>query len=106
MDVNVQVFLPDGTSGKMVDVKFKQKHLYVALKGQEEPLINGELDQKIKVDESYWSIEDGKYLNLNMEKATEIIWKTIVLGDKEIDPKKVEMVKAVNDFDPETQGHL
>ena len=73
----------------------KPKHLFVKVKGAETPIIDGELDQKIKVEDSFWSVEDGKFLNLNLEKAEEVIWKCIVIGEKEIDTKKVEMVKTV-----------
>jgi hypothetical protein len=45
-------------------------------------------------------------LNLNFEKASESIWKTVILGDAEIDTKKVDNSKKIDEFDTETQGHL
>ena len=77
----------------------------VALKGQE-PIIEGELCEKVKVDDSFWSVEDNKFLNINFEKAYEAIWKCVVLGDKEIDTKTVDNSKRIEEFDLETQGHL
>jgi CS domain len=83
-------------------VEIKVKHLKVLVKGQTVPIIDGELCEKIKVDDSFWSVEDNQFLNLNFEKATESIWKCIILGDAEIDTKKVDNSKKIDEFDVET----
>merc|ERR1712070_893477 len=74
--------------------------------GQGEAIIDGELSEKVKVEDSFWNLEDKKYINIVFEKAYEAIWKTVVLGDKEIDPKTVDNSKKIEEFDLETQGHL
>ena len=51
-------------------------------------------------------MEDDEFLNINFEKNSEVIWKTILVGDAEIDTKKVDNSKNLNEFDTETQGHL
>ena len=76
------------------------------IKGQAEPLVDGELHERVKVDDSFWNVEDNEYLNINLEKMEEKIWKTVINGDDEIDPKSVDNTKNVEDFDLETQGHL
>jgi hypothetical protein len=43
-------------------------------------LIEGELHYPIKVEDSIWSIEDGKKLILTLDKAEENIWKTVIKG--------------------------
>jgi hypothetical protein len=50
-----------------------------------------------------WSIEDNRVLIVTLEKGTENIWKTILLGDAEIDATKVENSKPLDSFDDETQ---
>lgn len=80
----------------------KQQHLSVALKGSSEKLVEGDLFEKIKVEDSFWSIEDNKYLVLTLEKQSEVIWKTIITGDQEIDPKTVDNAKKMEEFDEET----
>lgn len=105
-EVTMQIPVPEGTAAKMCDVQIKPKSLLVKLKNQELPLIDGELQEKIKVDDSFWSIEDKKYINITFEKAYEAIWKTVIVGDKEIDPKTVDNSKKLEEFDLETQGHL
>ncbi len=76
------------------------------IKGQEEPLLEGELFDKIKLEDSLWSVEDENYLILYLYKAREVIWGTVLKGDREIDTKTVDNAKRLDEFDIETQGHL
>mgnify|MGYP001053268729 FL=1 len=105
-EVTMQIPIPEGTSSKQIQIVIKAKHLYVALKGNETPLIDGDLQERVKIDDSFWSVEDKKYINITFEKAYEAIWKTVIVGDKEIDPKTVDNSKRIEEFDLETQGHL
>ena len=105
-EVTVQIPVPQGTTAKQLVVVMKPKHLYVKLVSQDTPLIDGDLQEKVKVEDSFWNIEDKKYLNIVFTKAYEAIWKTIIMGDKEIDTKKVDNSKRIEEFDLETQGHL
>lgn len=91
-----------------MDIKIKPKHLSVRYKNkpQEPALAEGELCEKVLVDDSMWSIEDGKHLIIHFEKAYEAIWKSVIVGDEEIDPKTVDNSKRIEEFDLETQGHL
>lgn len=65
-------------------------------------MINGDLIEKVKVEDCFWSIEDRKYINITFEKAYEAIWKGVIAGDKEIDTKTVDNSKRVEEFDLET----
>ena len=106
-EVTVQVPLPPGTKPKDLVVEIKPKHLLVALKSNKaEPILDGELCEKVKVEDSFWTVEDNKWLNFTFEKAYEAIWKCVLLGDAEIDTKTVDNSKRVDEFDLETQGHL
>ena len=105
-NVDVQVKIPSGTKARQIICIIKQKHLKIQIKGQDEPIIDGELAEKVIVDDSLWSIEDNEYITVNLEKMEERIWKTVILGDEEIDPKTVDQTKNMEEFDLETQGHL
>ena len=106
-NVDVQIEIPKGTKSKMLKVEIKPKSIFIALKGKEsEPILKGELCEKVKVDESFWTVEDTQYINITFEKAQEAIWKSIIVGDEEIDPKTVDNSKKIEEFDLETQGHL
>lgn len=60
----MQVPLPEGTKANQLDVKIDPKFLSIAFKGKE-PFIKGELCEKIKKEDSFWSIEDRKFLTIN-----------------------------------------
>ena len=105
-EVTMQIPIPEGTTSKQLDIKIKAKRLFVKLKAEDKPIIDGELQEKVKVEDSFWNIEDKKYINITFEKAYEAIWKGIIVGDSEIDPKTVDNSKRIEEFDLETQGHL
>ena len=105
-EVTMQIKVPEGTASKQCLVIIKPKHLKVQIKGQDAAIIDGELAEKVKVEDSFWNLEDKKYINIVFEKAYEAIWKTVIVGDKEIDPKTVDNSKKIEEFDLETQGHL
>jgi regulatory protein YycH of two-component signal transduction system YycFG len=98
----MQIPVPEGTTAKQVDVVIKPGHLVVKLKGQSTPIIDGDLAEKIKVSDSFWTVENKKFISISFEKAYEAIWKTVIVGDKEIDPKTVDNSKKVEEFDLET----
>ena len=81
-------------------------NISIRLKGEPEPLLEGEFYDRIKVEDSFWSVEDDNYLLLNLDKAREGIWGTVLKGDREIDTKRADNAKRLDEFDLETQGHL
>lgn len=94
--------MPAGTKAKDLEIVIKPKHLKIRIKSTNTVLCDGEMYEKVKAEESYWSLEDGKYINLTMEKAYEAIWKCLIMGHDEIDPKTVDNSKRVDEFDIET----
>ena len=74
--------------------------------GKKEMFFDSEFGEKIKSEESIWSLEDNKYLDLFIEKGQERIWKQAFRGHKEIDTKKVDNSKKLGEFDKDTQSAL
>jgi hypothetical protein len=84
------------TNSKITVELVKTKEIY----------FDAEFCEKIKADDSHWSIEDNKFLILYLDKAQEVIWKSAFKGHKEIDTKTVDNSKKIDEFDTETQAAL
>ncbi|RLN11326.1 protein BOBBER 1-like [Panicum miliaceum] len=103
-EVNISVPVPEGTKSRFVVCDIKKNHLKVGLKGQP-PIIDGELYKPAKVDDCFWSIEDGRSLNILLTKHNQMEWwKSVIKGDPEVDTQKVEPESSkLSDLDPETR---
>lgn len=104
-EVDVRVPLPqNNVKGKMMDVVMKQKHLRVGMKGKP-PIVDGELFAAIKEEDSFWTVEDGNVAVLHLVKLNrQEWWKTVIIGDAEIDLQKVQPENSkLDDLDGETR---
>ncbi|XP_066377089.1 protein BOBBER 1-like [Miscanthus floridulus] len=103
-EVNITIPVPQGTKSRFVVFDIKKNHLKVGLKGQP-PIIDGELYKPVKVDDCFWSIEDGKTLSILLTKHNQMEWwKSVIKGDPEVDTQKVEPESSkLSDLDPETR---
>jgi len=78
-------------------------YLSVALKSDiDNPILEGTLFERIHPDDSFWQIDDGTIV-LNLSKANDTIWQTVIRGDTEIDPKTVDNSRRVDEYDEDTQ---
>ena len=72
------------------------------MKKDNQVLVSGEYYEKIRLEDSTWTIEDNCRFLLTLEKGVETIWKTVFKGDAEIDATKVDNTKPLESFDGET----
>lgn len=103
-----------------VAVEIKKKSLKVGIRNAK-PIIDGELQEEIRVDESTWLLEEGKSVNLTISKVTCLLlnlnifvslqikdqnwWNRLLTTDPEINTQKVQPeTSKLNDLDGETRS--
>lgn len=123
-EVTVIVAPPQGTRGKDMSVTIKSGSISVKMKAtsdsaptntnttsddddNEEPrtILDGNLTDKIKPDESTWSMEGGVLL-LTLQKARKTWWDSVMVGDPLIDTSLVDSRRRIDEYDDSTQGAI
>ncbi|RHY10895.1 hypothetical protein DYB36_013754 [Aphanomyces astaci] len=103
-EAQVTIPVPQGTTSKQVLVDLRSTTLKAGLKGQP-LLVDGTLHKKIKVEDSFWTLEDNNRICLYLQKENQMEWwKSIIVGHDEIDTKKVQPENSkLSDLDGETR---
>ncbi|XP_065832266.1 nuclear migration protein nudC-like [Oscarella lobularis] len=71
VDVHVSLKASFPVRSRDVVCNIQQSHLTIGLKGFD-PIASGLLNGKVKVEESFWTLEDKKLVVIHLEKALEI----------------------------------
>eukprot|EP01065_Artemidia_motanka_P032133 TRINITY_DN39183_c0_g1_i1.p1 TRINITY_DN39183_c0_g1~~TRINITY_DN39183_c0_g1_i1.p1 ORF type:complete len:355 (+),score=165.48 TRINITY_DN39183_c0_g1_i1:75-1067(+) len=103
-DVEVRVGLDKAYKSRFLTVEIKQGHLKVGVKGKE-PIVDGELQAKVKEEDSFWTLEDGHTVVIQLQKMNGMEWwKTVIKGDPELDLQKVQPENSkLDDLDGDTR---
>lgn len=104
-EVEVRVPLPAANiKGRDLDILLQQRRMRVGLKGKT-PIVDGDLYAAVKAEECMWTIEDGRTVVLTLAKMNQMEWwKTVIVGDEEIDLQKVVPENSkLDDLDSETR---
>jgi len=105
-ELTVNVDLPENTRGRDLNVTMRKKHLKVALKNSSaSDIVNAPLTNTIICDDSFWTIEDGNRLVMNLQKLNQMEWwDSICVGDPKIDIKRVQPENSkLDDLDGDTR---
>lgn len=106
-DLQVCVFIPEGTRAKDLNIIYTGKKLKCGLKGKD-PILEGNWFKQIKPDDTLWTIEeiDGKrVVQFSIEKFDQMTWwESVVEGEPKINTKKIEPENSkLSDLDGETR---
>ncbi|CAM9090519.1 unnamed protein product [Ascophyllum nodosum] len=103
-ELSVSVAVPEGAKSREVVCDITKSRLRVGIKGQP-LLVDGEMYNKVKVDDSFWTLEDGKEISIALQKENQMEWwKCVVKGDQEINTSKVQPENSkLGDLDGETR---
>jgi CS domain len=107
-EVTVSVPVPDNTRGRDLNITIAKKTLKVGLRGasQADMIIpETPLCKQIIVDDSFWTVEDGNRLVINLQKSNQMEWwDCVVQGDPTIDVKAIQPENSsLSDLDGETR---
>jgi len=112
-DVDVKVPVPKFVKkSKDIEVKITADMLKIALRQDPPPdsqltsrvIVDGKLTQRIRHEESIWSLVPGECLQIHLEKANELYWTALLEGEQEIDKTKLDTTKDISEFDEQTQA--
>lgn len=110
-EVAISVPLPDNTRGRDLNVTIAKKHLKVGLKQQTAGslttkwIIDAPLTKTVVMDDSFWTVEDGNRLVINLQKSNDMEWwNAVCVGDTTVNVQKIQPESSsLNDLDGQTR---
>ena len=113
-EVTVTVPVPLNTRGKDLAVTIGKTHLKVGVRArvavavpqqQQEWIINAPLVKTVICDDSFWTVEDGNRLVINLQKLNQMEWwDSVCEGDAKIDVRDIQPENSsLSDLDGETR---
>ncbi|KAH8046487.1 hypothetical protein JL721_12371 [Aureococcus anophagefferens] len=110
-ETTVTVDAPPGTRSKDVTCKITAGRISLRIAGVDD-VLEGELYDKIKDDDSMWTLDhadDGRAaVVLTFEKTRETWWRSVLRTPKRdmIDAAQVDSSKKIDEYDEKTQGAI
>lgn len=104
-DVSLTIPVPPGSKSRDLVVEINKKRLKIGLKGKE-AILEGELCKEIKLEESTWTLDDNKEINLHLEKINQMTWwENVLTHHPKIDTTKINPENSkLSELDGETRA--
>eukprot|EP00555_Chaetoceros_dichaeta_P002900 CAMPEP_0198251410 /NCGR_PEP_ID=MMETSP1447-20131203/2251_1 /TAXON_ID=420782 /ORGANISM="Chaetoceros dichaeta, Strain CCMP1751" /LENGTH=355 /DNA_ID=CAMNT_0043936423 /DNA_START=26 /DNA_END=1090 /DNA_ORIENTATION=+ len=110
-EISIAIPLPTDTRAKHLNVTIKPTKLHVSFKNQNNNnndtphLLQGQLSETIRTDESTWTIE-GDVLLITLDKLQKTWWDTPLQGHEPIDTELIDSKRNIAEYDDATQGMI
>ncbi|XP_034665951.1 nudC domain-containing protein 3 [Drosophila subobscura] len=106
-DLEVQVLLPEELkTSKNLNIEIRAQSLRVSSKQNAgHVLLEGNLSQRIKHNEALWTI-DHNMLHISCDKSKELWWDRLFEADAEIDTKKIDCERYIDELPDDTQATI
>uniref|UniRef100_UPI0035901410 nudC domain-containing protein 3 n=1 Tax=Myxine glutinosa TaxID=7769 RepID=UPI0035901410 len=109
-DVDVRVPVQASiTRGKQVSVNIQKDSLHVAVmdgSGGAEVLVEGRLNHQVNTENSMWSLEPGKCIQVHLNKNGQYWWNALIEGEELIDIDKINKERSMATVDEEEHAVL
>jgi hypothetical protein len=105
-EVSITIPVPDNTRGKDLNVTIGRNHLKVGMRGGTKTwIVDAPLTKTVIVDDSFWTVEDGSRLVINLQKLGQMEWwDSVCQDDPKIDVRKIQPENSsLGDLDGETR---
>ena len=67
-------------------------------------IVDGKFTQRIRDEESIWSLVPGECIQIHIEKIKEVFWTALLQGEPEIDKTQLDTTRDISEFDEQTQS--
>ena len=107
-ETSVILPVPEGTRGRDLKVTMKSHMVQVQMKDTSKVLLEGTLQQKIRPDESTWTLEGG-VLVVTLDKGAKSWWEVVFNDEKEedkVDTTLIDTKRNISEYDDATQGMI
>lgn len=105
---SIAISVPQNTRGKDLKVSIKTNHIQVQMKESSKILLDGRLKEKIRPDESTWTLE-GSVLLLTFEKYSKTWWEVVFTDEEKkdmVDTSLIDTKRKISEYDNATQGMI
>ncbi|CAB3371464.1 Hypothetical predicted protein [Cloeon dipterum] len=96
-DVDISVKVPKHVvKGKQIKVETTNRLVKVV--AGDDCLLDGELTNRVKCEETIWSLVPGKCVQLHFEKCEERWWDGLLTTDGKIDVRQIDSTRSLYDY--------
>lgn len=109
-EVTVYIDVPSSTRAKDLLVDVTPKHLSIRFRGSGKVLVDGDLEDTIKLDDALWTFSEcpgtDSQIIMNLEKLKKTWWEHVIVGHDRIDTSLVDSSQRIDEYDEATQAAI